>query len=88
MLTAVIAFCQPKLGMASSLSNDSLLYASGFRFIGTTVSNLISPDLPDSVFQKNIEWVKRLQCKVVMCNVLFPGSVKIAGPDGEATHHR
>ncbi|RYZ53135.1 MAG: hypothetical protein EOO14_15905, partial [Chitinophagaceae bacterium] len=33
----------PTLGMVSSLENDSLLHAAGFRAIGTSVGSLISP---------------------------------------------
>ena len=71
----------PTLGMATSLENDSLLYASGFRLIGTTVSELLSPSIPEKEFSQKLEQVKTLQCSVIMCNVLFPPSLKIAGPD-------
>jgi sugar phosphate isomerase/epimerase len=70
-----------QLGMATALENDSLLYTSGFRLVGTTVENLISPSIPDSVFQRKVIEVNKLKCRVVMCNVLFPGRIKIAGPD-------
>lgn len=69
------------MGMATALENDSLLYAAGFRLIGTTVENLISPSMPDSVFSQKAELVRSLRCKVIMCNVLFPGRIKIAGPE-------
>jgi sugar phosphate isomerase/epimerase len=69
------------LGMATSLDNDSLLYASGFRLIGTTVDNLISPSIPDSVFTEKVKMLNKMKCRIIMCNVLFPGRIKIAGPD-------
>lgn len=82
LLSAVLIYAQRNpLGMATALENDSLLYATGFRLIGTTVDNLISPAIPDSVFARKIEAVGKLRCKVFMCNVLFPGRIKIAGPD-------
>ena len=71
----------PKLGLSTSLENDSLAYASGFRLIGTSVSNLIAPSLTNAQFEENLTLLKRLKCKVYMCNVLFPGSLKIAGPN-------
>jgi hypothetical protein len=70
-----------KLGMATALENDSIIYSAGFRLIGTTVDNLISPNIEDSLFVKKVELVKNLNCRVIMCNVLFPGKIKIAGPD-------
>jgi sugar phosphate isomerase/epimerase len=71
------------LGMATALENDSLLYNAGFRLIGTTVENLISPKMTDSVFARKVEIVKNMHCKLIMCNVLFPGSIKIAGPEAD-----
>ena len=73
----------PPLGMATSLENDSLLYAAGFRLIGTTVSDLISPSIEENNFRQKFEKVKALQCSVIMCNVLFPATLKIAGPKVE-----
>jgi sugar phosphate isomerase/epimerase len=72
-----------QLGMATSLENDSLLYASGFQLTGTTVESLISPTLPDSLFSKKLEQIRKMKCSIFMCNVLFPGSIKIAGPEVE-----
>src|SRR5688500_6914315 len=71
----------PQLGMVASLSDDSLLYASGFRLIGTSVSNLLGPNISEEQFVANLQKVKASKCKIYMCNVLFPGSLKIAGPD-------
>lgn len=71
----------PTLGMATSLENDSLLYASGFRLLGTSVGSLIGPSLSEEEFQANIKKVKATKNKVYMCNVLFPGTLKIAGPE-------
>ncbi len=71
----------PTLGMASSMDNDSLLYATGFRLLGESVSKILSPSLSKEQFEDNVKKVKSTKCKVYMCNVLFPGSIKIAGPD-------
>lgn len=71
----------PQLGFASSLSNDSLLYNSGFKLIGESVSKMLSPGLTDEQFQKNMTDMKNAKCKVYMCNVFFPATIKIAGSD-------
>ncbi|HEV7331547.1 MAG TPA: sugar phosphate isomerase/epimerase family protein [Flavisolibacter sp.] len=73
----------PALGMVSSLENDSLLYVSGFRVIGTSVGSLISPSLSEEAFRQNVKKIASLQCELYMCNVLFPPALKIAGPDVE-----
>lgn len=71
----------PQLGIVASLSDDSLLYASGFRLIGTSVSNLLGPNVSEEEFMVNLQKVKAAKCSVYMCNVLFPGNLKIAGPE-------
>lgn len=72
------------LGVATDLNHDSLLYASGFRLMGTSVGNLLAPSLPDSAFARKVELLRSMKCKLFMCNVLFPGELKIAGPDVNA----
>ena len=71
----------PALGMVTTLEHDSLLYASGFRLIGTSVGSLISPALSEEEFRQNVKKIGALKCSLYMCNVLFPPSLKIAGPD-------
>ena len=75
------AFSQqlPELGIASSLDNDAVLYQSGFKLIGETVGNLLSPKLSNAQFLKKVASLKTAQCKVYMCNSFFPGELKIAG---------
>jgi sugar phosphate isomerase/epimerase len=70
---------QPKLGIASSLENDNVLYQSGFKLIGESVGNLLSPKLSYEQFLEKAKSLKIAQCKVYMCNSFFPGDMKIAG---------
>jgi sugar phosphate isomerase/epimerase len=70
----------PALGMVTGIENDSLLFASGFRLIGTTVGSTISPSLSKEEFLANSKKIQALKCRLYMCNVLFPGTLKIAGP--------
>lgn len=71
----------PALGMASSVDNDSLLYAIGFRLLGESVSRMLAPSLSKEQFKANVKKVRGTKCKVYMCNGLFPGQMKIAGPE-------
>jgi sugar phosphate isomerase/epimerase len=71
----------PELGMVTGSENDSLLFASGFRLLGTTVGSTIAPTLSDTAFTNNLAKIKSLKCRLYMCNVLFPSSLKIAGPE-------
>lgn len=71
----------PKIGIIAPLEQDSLVYASGLRMIGESVGRMLSTSLTENQFQENIQRIKRAKCKVVLCNIFFPGSIKIAGPD-------
>jgi sugar phosphate isomerase/epimerase len=71
----------PQLGLVESLDRDSLVYASGFHLIGETVGKMLAPTLSEEQFQANLQQIKKAKTKLYLCNVLFPGSIKIAGPD-------
>lgn len=71
----------PQLGIVSRLEQDSLVYESGFRVIGESVGRMLSPSLTEEQFQQNIERIKNAKCKIYLCNIFFPGTIKIAGPE-------
>ena len=71
----------PPLGLVESLDRDSLVYASGFRLLGETVGKMLSPTLTEEQFAANLERIKKAKTKLYLCNVLFPGNIKIAGPE-------
>ena len=70
----------PDLGIVAPLEQDSLIYASGFRMLGESVGRMLSPSLTEDQFQQNLVRIKKAKCKVLLCNIFFPGSIKIAGP--------
>lgn len=71
----------PQLGIVFRLEEDSLVYKSGFRVIGELVGKMLSPSITEEQFQQNLERIKKSKCKLYLCNVFFPGTIKIAGPD-------
>jgi sugar phosphate isomerase/epimerase len=72
----------PSLGIVAPIEQDSLIYASGFRVLGESVGKMLSPSISEEQFVKNIERMKKAKCKVLLCNIFFPGStIKIAGPN-------
>jgi len=75
----------PRLGMVAPIEQDSLVYASGFRVLGESVGRMLSPSLTEEQFQQNLTRIKKAKCKVLLCNIFFPGSIKIAGPAVEET---
>lgn len=88
LLFSVLAFIPknksiPQLGIVSRLEQDSLVYESGFRVLGESVGRMLSPSLTEEQFQQNLERIKKAKCKVFLCNIFFPGTIKIAGPDAD-----
>lgn len=70
----------PRLGIVAPIEQDSLIYASGFRMLGESVGRMLSPSLTEEQFQQNMARINKAKCKVLLCNIFFPGSIKIAGP--------
>jgi sugar phosphate isomerase/epimerase len=70
----------PQLGIVSRLEQDSLVFESGFRVIGESVGRILSPSITEEQFLQNLERIKKAKCKVYLCNIFFPGAIKIAGP--------
>ncbi|MBC7745805.1 MAG: TIM barrel protein [Flavobacterium sp.] len=70
----------PKLGVVLNINQDSLVYASGFRLLGESVGNMISPSLSITQFESNLYKIKSAKCKINACNQLFPANLKLVGP--------
>jgi sugar phosphate isomerase/epimerase len=71
----------PKIGIVAPIEQDSLIYASGFRMLGESVGKMLSPSLTEEQFQQNISRIHSAKCQVYLCNIFFPPSIKIAGPN-------
>jgi len=71
----------PQLGIVSGLAQDSIAYSAGFKLIGESVPKILVPTMGDEEFRANLKKVKAAKCKVLSCNLFFPGSLKIAGPN-------
>jgi sugar phosphate isomerase/epimerase len=53
--------------------------------LGESVGRMLSPSLTGEQFAENLQRIKKAKCKVVLCNIFFPGNIKIAGPDVNET---
>lgn len=90
LLPLILSFQSAKktiipLGIVAPIEKDSLIHASGFNLMGESVSKMISPSLTEEKFAENLVRIKNLQTKLYMCNVMFPGDMKIAGPNVNET---
>jgi sugar phosphate isomerase/epimerase len=70
----------PTLGIVEAIGQDSLVHASGYTLLGESVGNMLGPSLSEAQFAANLKRIKQTKTKLYLCNVLFPGSLKIAGP--------
>jgi sugar phosphate isomerase/epimerase len=71
----------PQLGIVAGLAQDELIYAAGFRANGESVKRVLSPTLSDQEFVDKLKEIKTAKCKLVSCNLFFPATLKIAGPE-------
>ncbi len=72
-----------RLGIVAPIYKDSLVFSAGFKIFGESVGRMISPSLSEEKFKQNLELIRNAKGKLYMCNVMFPGQMKIAGPDVE-----
>jgi len=71
----------PRLGIVCGLAQDSIAFAAGFGMIGESVRKILSPSLTETAFSAHLKQIRAAKCKVAVCNLFYPGDLKIAGPD-------
>lgn len=69
----------PLVGVATSRTNDSLLHSAGYDYIEENVQKLLSPFIAEDTFQLHLAQLRKLQCKVEVCNSFFPGEIRLTG---------
>lgn len=73
---------KPELGIVMDNSRDSLLYASGYRYIVENVVKYFSPlTVDDATFAKNLATFSAMKTKICALNIFMPGDMKLVGPD-------
>jgi len=68
-----------RIGLCTGLENLELTRRLGFDYIECTVSGIAA--LPDAEYEKALAAVKASAIKVERVNVLFPGTIKLFGPE-------
>jgi sugar phosphate isomerase/epimerase len=89
LITCGISICcfalpaqRPEIGIVQDLEQDSLLQASGYRFLSESIAKCFSPkNVSDQQFRRMLYTIKRLKTKLVACNFFIPGELKLVGPD-------
>ncbi len=73
---------KPEIGIVQDYKNDSLLYASGYRYLVESVGKCFSPKkVSDQQFSELLETFKSLKMKIEQVNIFIPGELKLVGPD-------
>ena len=70
----------PVIGVISSVAKDSVMYASGIRYIEESVGNTFSPrKVSEEQFQEKLKRIQQAKVKVVAANSFLPGTLKLVG---------
>ncbi len=71
----------PEVGMVTDFQNDSLLHASGYRYLVESTNKILSPrNVTDQQFEEYSLSIKKLQVPLYACNLFIPGDLKVVGP--------
>ncbi|MGX5819727.1 sugar phosphate isomerase/epimerase family protein [Chitinophaga lutea] len=71
----------PKIGVATSLDNDSLLKANGFDYIEEGARKLFAPTIPDTTYRRYQARLRGMKLKVTSCNLFLPANIRLTGPE-------
>jgi len=72
----------PSIGIIYEAEKDSLLYASGYRYIEESINRSFSPLTLDwNRFQQRLSLLKQTRTNIYACNIFIPGKLKLVGPD-------
>lgn len=71
----------PKIGVATSFENDSLLSAAGFSYIEEGARKLFAPSVPDTAYRRMLGRLRSMKLEVVTCNLFLPGTIRLTGAE-------
>ncbi len=71
----------PKIGVATSLENDSLLSAAGYTHIEEGARKLFGPQVSDSAYRRNLARIKSMKLDLLHCNGFLPGTIRLTGAE-------
>jgi sugar phosphate isomerase/epimerase len=83
---STICLAQPKnvpaIGIIYEAEKDSLIFASGYRYIEESIGRSFSPLTLDwNKFQQRLSLLKQTRTQVYACNLFIPGKIKLVGTD-------
>lgn len=76
-----LAAQQPRVGIARDMEDDSVLYASGYRYFVESIGKIMDPQkISDEQWAENLAAIKRLKTSLYAVNIFIPGNLKTVGP--------
>lgn len=80
-IPATIYGQKPQIGIVQDLENDSLISASGYRYLIESTTKCFSPKkVTDEQFLINLTTIKKLKTPLLAVNLFIPGELKLVGP--------
>ena len=80
-IPATIYGQKPQIGIVQDLENDSLLSASGYRYLIESTAKCFSPKkVTSEQFLSNLTTIKKLKTPLLAVNLFIPGELKLVGP--------
>ena len=80
-ITTTISAQKPEIGIVQDLENDSLLRASGYRYLIESTAKCFSPiKVTEQQFQEKLSSIKKLKTSLFAVNLFIPGELKVVGP--------
>lgn len=72
---------KPEVGIVQDYENDSLLHASGYKFLIESISKCFSPiKVTDQQFEEKLSVINKLKTPLLAVNLFIPGELKVVGP--------
>jgi len=87
LIICVISICcfalpaqSPEIGIVQELEQDSLLQASGYRFLSESIAKCFSPkQVSDQQFRRMLYTIKKTEDKIGRLQFFHPGELKLVG---------
>ncbi len=80
-ITITISAQKPEIGIVQDLENDSLLRASGYRYLIESTAKCFSPlKVSEQQFQEKLSSIEKLKIPLFAVNLFIPGELKVIGP--------
>lgn len=73
---------KPEIGIAQDFQNDSLLHASGYRYLVESIAKCFSQrNVSEQQFLDNLQSFGKLNLTIYAVNIFIPPDLKLVGPD-------